>query len=113
MVSKDHRGQLAARTLTFDGLPEEYVELVGPIVAYLDETGLMLDFEAFCEALDHQRKRTMTPTAHLFAGNGRASVRCRSAQDSEGVNQPEQQTGRVLVRKRPRSAPLHEHLYRE
>jgi len=113
MIAKDHRGQLRAGTLIFDGLEEELAELVGPIVAYLDETDSVLDFEAFCEALDHQRRRMMTPTAHLFTGNGRASVRCRSAQDSEGVNQPERQTGRVLARQRPRSAPLHEHLYRE
>jgi len=113
MIARDHRGQLRAGTLTVDGLEEELVELVGPIVAYLDDTDLVLDFEAFCEALDYQRRRIMTPTAHLFAGNGRASVKRRSALDSEGVNQTERQTGRVLTRQRPRSAPLHEHLYQQ
>merc|ERR1740129_1635831 len=96
---------------------EELAEFLRPIISRLKETRSSLEFEGFCTALDHQRRNSMVPTAHLFVErcSSRTSDRYRQECDGEVFTpRTDARSNRIAARHRPRGAvPLHEQLVRE
>lgn len=117
LVRNDPDQRLRCATLTLDGLAEELAEFLRPIIARLKETRSSLEFEGFCTALDHQRRNSMVPTAHLFVErcSSRTSDRYRQECDGEVFTpRTDARSNRIAARHRPRGAvPLHEQLVRE
>jgi len=110
LVAADEQGQLRASTVCLDGIDDELAEFLQPMVAYLQETGKALEFGAFCAALDYQRQHAAGPTAHLFVERRRARL---SKGPDSSVPKIDSHSSRIASRRRARSVPLHEQLFRE
>jgi len=107
--------KLSAETVNLEsaGLSEEMANFLTPIVAYLQDTGAVMEFETFSSALDYQRQHSAVPTAHLFVL--RRSTRSPRSTEKDGcAPQIDPRSDRIASRHRPRSAtPLCEQLFRE
>mmetsp|Transcript_87127 Transcript_87127/g.154204 ORF Transcript_87127/g.154204 Transcript_87127/m.154204 type:complete len:726 (+) Transcript_87127:54-2231(+) len=110
LVSADQQGQLRASSVCLDGIDDELAEFLQPMVAYLQETEKTLEFGAFCAALDYQRQHAAAPTAHLFVERRR--LRLPKGPDA-AVPKIDANSSRIASRRRARSVPLHEQLFRE
>lgn len=116
LVRRDPELKLRSATWWADGLDEELLELLRPLFAVLREHGDVLDFDAFCAALDFHRRQSAAPTSHLFVqkGSARTSDSYRQQCDDERFEpRTNPRSDRLAARRRPQSAPLHERLHRE
>lgn len=116
LTAEDSEQKLRASTLRLDDLDVELTEFLKPMVAYLRETGSILEFDNFCASLDYQRQHSAAPTAHIFVQKNslRTSAKYRRERDAEGfIPQTDRNSNRIAARHRPRTAPLHELLHRE
>lgn len=114
LTANEPRQKLCFSTLTLEGLADELVEFLRPMIHFLQETQTALEFEAFCAALDYQRQHSAAPTAHLFVH--KVSSRATERQDVSDLFVPrtDPKSNRIASRHRPRSSvPLHDQLLRE
>lgn len=112
LTAKDPEGQLAADTITLDGLDADLCEFLRPLASFLEATGKRIDFSAFGTAMDLQRQQAVTPTAHLFARNAAKNGKVKGDEEPPGPR-IDHHSHRLAARHRSRSVPVYEQLHRE
>ncbi|CAE7648087.1 ypt2 [Symbiodinium sp. KB8] len=112
LTAKDPEGQLAADTITLDGLDADLCEFLRPLASFLEATGKRIDFSAFGAAMDLQRQQAVTPTAHLFARNAAKNGKVKGDEEPPGPR-IDHHSHRLAARHRSRSVPVYEQLHRE
>ncbi|CAJ1360632.1 unnamed protein product [Effrenium voratum] len=111
LTSIDPQGQLKAETMCLEGLDADLCAFLQPMASFLHSSGQQLEFAAFCAALDYQRQHAVEPTAHLFTQ--RSAKIGKVAKCEPPVPKIDQNSARLAMKRRSRSVPLHEQLYRE
>eukprot|EP00931_Biecheleriopsis_adriatica_P036402 TRINITY_DN20974_c0_g1_i1.p1 TRINITY_DN20974_c0_g1~~TRINITY_DN20974_c0_g1_i1.p1 ORF type:complete len:831 (+),score=136.97 TRINITY_DN20974_c0_g1_i1:56-2548(+) len=117
LVSSDAQGMLRAESVCLENVDDDVASFLQPMVDFLKETSKAMDFGDFCAALDYQRQQAKTPTAHLFLGRTAKSP-TKFGKDLEyelsvSVPKIDPNSQRIASRRRTRSVPLHEQLFRE